>query len=98
MTREQMALMLFNTLKKAGFAAKLTDGQASVPRFADSKQISSWSRDAIESLNGSQLMKGSSYKDQVWFMPKSTTTREQAIVPAEPHLREIRYVLCEQRI
>ncbi len=27
-TREQMALMLFNTLKKAGFAAKLTDGQA----------------------------------------------------------------------
>jgi hypothetical protein len=79
-TREQMALMLFNTLKKAGFAAKLTDGQASVPRFADSKQISSWSRDAIKSLSGSQLMKGSSYKDQVWFMPKRTTTREQAIV------------------
>ena len=25
-------------------------------------------------------MKGSSYKDQVWFMPKRTTTREQAIV------------------
>ncbi|BBH22796.1 hypothetical protein Back11_41410 [Paenibacillus baekrokdamisoli] len=78
--REQLALMLYNTLKKAGLANKLEADLGDVPRFADDKQISSWSRDAIKILNGSQLMKGSAFKDQIWFMPKTTTTREQAIV------------------
>lgn len=79
-TREQLALMIYNTLKKAGLAAKLAGEQDTVPLFADSRQMASWSRDAVNSLTGNQLLKGSSYKDHIWFLPKTTTTREQSIV------------------
>ncbi|UVI30817.1 S-layer homology domain-containing protein [Paenibacillus spongiae] len=77
-SREQLAVMVYNMLIKAGFRDKLqTSG---IPTFADSKKIAAWSEDAVGILAASGLMQGSEYKNNVWFMPKQTTSIEQAIV------------------
>ncbi|MCQ6562448.1 S-layer homology domain-containing protein [Paenibacillus mendelii] len=77
-SREQLAVMVYNTLIKAGFRDRLqTSG---IPTFADQKKIAAWSEDAVGILAASSLLQGSQYKDNVWFMPKQTTSIEQAVV------------------
>lgn len=81
-TREQIALMLYNTLVKAGFQNDLAAGKSkgTVPAFADAKQIAAWSRGAVDALTANAVMKGNGTGAYVRFMPKETTTREQSIV------------------
>ncbi|MBP3966383.1 S-layer homology domain-containing protein [Paenibacillus lignilyticus] len=79
-TREQLALMLYNTLAKAGFQTKLQEGKGTPPKFADDKQLAQWSRNAIGMLAGNGIMKGDVSGNQLRFQPRVTTTREQAIV------------------
>ncbi|QHW31626.1 hypothetical protein GZH47_12755 [Paenibacillus rhizovicinus] len=81
-TREQIALMLYNTLVKAGFQNDLTAGKSkgSAPVFADAKQLAAWSRDAVGMMAANGVMKGDGTGSYVRFMPKATTTREQSIV------------------
>ncbi|WP_219835163.1 S-layer homology domain-containing protein [Paenibacillus sp. R14(2021)] len=80
-TREQIALMLCNTLAKAGFEAELSAAaMAEVPVFADAKQIAAWSSEAIGLLTASGIMKGDGSGSEARFLPRKTTTREQSIV------------------
>ncbi|WP_218154678.1 transglutaminase domain-containing protein [Paenibacillus sp. UNC496MF] len=80
-TREQIALMLYNTLAKAGFRDELASGAAgTAPVFADAKQLADWSRGAVGLLAASGVMKGDGTGPYARFLPKQTTTREQSIV------------------
>ena len=79
-TREQIALMLYNTLVKAGFQAELAGGQGAAPAFADAKQLAAWARGAVGTLTANGVMKGNGTGAYARFMPKDTTTREQSIV------------------
>ncbi|WP_308637652.1 transglutaminase domain-containing protein [Paenibacillus silvisoli] len=79
-TREQLALMLHNTLEKAGYKQQLQENKGVAPKFADDKLIAAWSRDAVGILAANDIMKGNWVAGQVRFDPRVTTTREQAIV------------------
>ncbi|RAP74512.1 S-layer homology domain-containing protein [Paenibacillus montanisoli] len=79
-TREQLALMLQNTLAKAGFQKRLQDGKGTPPKFADDKLLAAWSREAVGILSGNGILKGSLTAGKLRFEPRATTTREQAIV------------------
>ncbi|SEO39631.1 S-layer homology domain-containing protein [Paenibacillus sp. OV219] len=79
-TREQLSLMLYNTLAIAGMQGRLTGEQGAAPVFADAKQVAAWSKDAVTLLAANGIMKGNSYGSLLKFMPRSTTTREQSIV------------------
>lgn len=81
-TREQIALMLYNTLAKAGFKEQLAMDAAEEkpPVFADAKQLAAWSREAVGLLSANGVMKGDGSGASLRFLPKATTTREQSIV------------------
>ncbi|MBW7476049.1 S-layer homology domain-containing protein [Paenibacillus oenotherae] len=81
-TREQAAVMLFNTLKRAGREDKLVYDGISVPVFADAARLSGWSRAAVETLSALKLMKGEQRGSSLRFMPQMSITREQGIVLA----------------
>ncbi|REE78762.1 S-layer family protein [Paenibacillus taihuensis] len=80
-TREQISLMLYNTLAVSGYSDKLTSAHGAAPTFADAKKIAAWSKDAVMLLAAKGIMKGDgSTAGLPNFMPLGTTTREQAIV------------------
>lgn len=77
-TREQMAVMLLNLMKKTGMDSKLS-ANATVA-FADAKDVASWAADAVATLGASEVMQGSQSASGLLFQPKQSTSREQAIV------------------
>lgn len=80
-TREQISLMLYNTLAIAGYRDKLASRQGTVTIFADANKIAAWSKDAVSILAANGIMKGDGSTGGLpKFMPLGTTTREQAIV------------------
>ncbi|MFD0711946.1 transglutaminase domain-containing protein [Paenibacillus sp. GCM10027626] len=77
-TREQIAVLLYNTLLKAQLNDRLqTSG---IPQFADGQKIASWSEEAVGILAASNIITGSRQEDRTWFMPQQTTTVEEAAV------------------
>ena len=79
-TREQIAVMLVNTLEKAGYGDKLTGEGA--PVFADEADIAGYAKSAVQKLSAAGILQGSETKDGVLFQPKATASREQMIVLA----------------
>ncbi|MFB9325882.1 transglutaminase domain-containing protein [Paenibacillus aurantiacus] len=77
-TREQMALILYNAIGKAGIREQMK--LASVPAFADEDRIAGWSREAVGAMAASGLMQGSIQADLVYFRPKGAATVEEAAV------------------
>lgn len=77
-TREQMALMLYNAIGKAGIREQMR--VESLPAFADEDRIAAWSKKAVGAMAGSGLMQGSIRSDLVYFMPKGEATVEEAVV------------------
>ncbi|MBB3112222.1 hypothetical protein FHS18_004308 [Paenibacillus phyllosphaerae] len=77
-TREQLAVMLYNTMTITNLKGRMK--QEALPAFADEEQMASWSQEAIEAMASGGLIQGSVYQNEVYFLPKQTTTIEQAIV------------------
>ncbi|MDP3387080.1 MAG: right-handed parallel beta-helix repeat-containing protein [Eubacteriales bacterium] len=76
-TRQELAVMLFRTLKIT--IPELGSPAAGAERFSDKDEIASWSIDAILFLNDHDIMKGVG-EDRI--NPKGNTTKEQAIALA----------------
>ncbi|NBC72630.1 S-layer homology domain-containing protein [Paenibacillus sacheonensis] len=79
-TREQLAVMLYNTLAASGFGDELSAGRGKIPVFADANKLAAWSAEAVGLLTANGLMKGDGTGTYARFLPKATTTREQSIV------------------
>lgn len=79
-TREQLAVMLYNTLVKAGMQDEMS-GDKTIA-FADSGKIASWAAEAVEKLAGAGIMQGADTKIGLQFQPKASVTREQIFVLA----------------
>lgn len=71
-TREEMAVMAFRALQAADLTADKTD--KSMP-YRDASAISSYAKDAIESLTEAGMVSG---KGNNLFAPRSLTTRAEA--------------------
>ena len=69
-TREQMALMLFNYCKAQNIA---TSGSASLDKFRDSGSVSSWARPALQWACSAGLISGT----DAGLSPKGAATRAQ---------------------
>ncbi|MWC30809.1 S-layer homology domain-containing protein [Paenibacillus sp. MMS18-CY102] len=74
-TREQLAVMLYNTINKAGFADKLKGSAA--PSFADAATIAVWAKEASGKLAAANVLQGSQAKEGLLFRPKANASREQ---------------------
>ncbi|HEY8363873.1 MAG TPA: NlpC/P60 family protein [Tissierellaceae bacterium] len=74
-TREELAVMLYRTLKIA--KPKFDYSQGNEYYFNDSYLISSWAKDAINYLYATEIMNGVGDNK---FNPSGLTTREEAIV------------------
>ena len=74
-TREQIAVMLYNTLQKANMADRLksTPSQA----FTDAGSIASWAGSAVDKLSSSGILQGTASKGGNVFQPKAKASREQ---------------------
>lgn len=79
-TREQIAVMLFNTLVKAGFGDQLPEG--ATPEFVDEAQIASYAKTAVDHLAAAGILQGTESKEGVLFRPKGNASREQMFVLA----------------
>ncbi|WP_058301767.1 S-layer homology domain-containing protein [Gorillibacterium timonense] len=79
-TREQLAVMLDNTLVKAGFQNELKGDQRVT--FADTIKISSWATSSATKLAAAGILKGSESKSGLLFQPKANASREQIFVLA----------------
>ncbi|GMK42375.1 hypothetical protein PCCS19_54340 [Paenibacillus sp. CCS19] len=79
-TREQLAVMLYNTLVKAGLKDATNGDKAAA--FTDSSSIASWAAEAVSKLAGSGIMQGANTKNGLQFQPKASVTREQIFVLA----------------
>lgn len=73
--REQIALMLNNTLQTAGLADKLQPGGAS--NYIDYSSISGWAALAVTRLSAAGIMQGTESKEGIQFRPKANVSREQ---------------------
>ncbi|QHT58977.1 hypothetical protein GXP70_02710 [Paenibacillus lycopersici] len=74
-TREQLAVMLYNTIAKAGLADKLPS--LASESFRDAGAIAGWAKEASERLSAAGILKGAQMKEGVLFQPKSNASREQ---------------------
>ncbi|QHW31838.1 hypothetical protein GZH47_13995 [Paenibacillus rhizovicinus] len=74
-TREQLAVMLYNAIAKAGFADKL-QGHAAVS-FMDASSIASWAKEAAGQLSAAGILQGAKMKEGLLFQPKANASREQ---------------------
>lgn len=74
-TREQLAVMLLNTLQSAGAADRLPAGAA--PAFADASAIAAWAKTAAGRLSAANVMQGVGTKTGLQFQPKVNVSREQ---------------------
>lgn len=79
-TREQIAVMLANTLEKAGYGNRLPDDGA--PVFADENRIAGYARTAVRKLSAASILQGAETREGLLFQPKATASREQIIVLA----------------
>ena len=79
-TREQIAVMLMNTLEKAGYGDKLPNEGA--PVFADEAEIAGYAKTSVQKLSAARILQGSETKDGLLFQPKATASREQIFVLA----------------
>lgn len=70
LTREQMLVMLFNYMKYKGF--EISESQASA--FADESEISSWALEAVQALQGIDLVTG---KGNHRFDPQGIASRAE---------------------
>ncbi|KKO50758.1 5'-nucleotidase C-terminal domain-containing protein [Paenibacillus sp. DMB20] len=83
-TREEMALMAYKALNYAGYKP----GGASKSRFADESEISAWAKEAVNALNGLNIMQGDR-KQQ--FTPKSNTTRGESAAVLNRMIQNLTY-------
>lgn len=74
-TREQMAVMMYNLLK----AEDYTPSGADLNAFDDSGEISPWAEEGLSAMVGAGIIKGVS---DTQIAPKEPVSREQAIVTA----------------
>ncbi|PWV98694.1 S-layer family protein [Paenibacillus cellulosilyticus] len=79
-TREQLAVMLYNTLVKAGLQEEINGDKAAA--FVDSGAIASWAVEAVNKLAAAGIMQGAETKSGLQFQPKASVTREQVFVLA----------------
>lgn len=79
-TREQLAVMLYNTLVKAGLQDGINGDKAA--SFVDSGKVASWAAEAVGKLAGAGIMQGAETKSGLQFQPKASVTREQIFVLA----------------
>nr|WP_245347220.1 S-layer homology domain-containing protein [Cohnella lubricantis] len=79
-TREQAAVMLYNTLVKAGLQDEI--GAGKTVAFGDAGQVASWASAAVEKLAGAGIMQGVDAKNGLRFQPQANVTREQSFVLA----------------
>ncbi|MDQ0194141.1 S-layer homology domain-containing protein [Paenibacillus wynnii] len=79
-TREQIAVMLYNTLQKAGIADRLKS--SSPPAFTDASAVASWAGSAVNKLSSSGILQGTESKGGIAFQPKAKASREQIFVLA----------------
>jgi hypothetical protein len=70
-TREQLAVMMFNYAKFAGFG---TDGAVSLDGFGDGADVSEWAAEALRWAVGTGLITG---KPGRLLDPKGTATRAE---------------------
>ncbi|WP_187434430.1 transglutaminase domain-containing protein [Paenibacillus methanolicus] len=77
-TREQMALVLYNAIGKAGIRDQMK--AEPIESFADADKIAGWSRKAVGAMAASGLMQGSIRSNAVYFTPQGEATVEQAAV------------------
>lgn len=73
LTREDMAVIICNTLKKLGISGEET----AKPEFIDSAEISDYAKESVEYLKNTGVLKGNGNND---FNPKNVTTRAEASV------------------
>lgn len=70
LTREQIALMLYNYMGKPAAAGDLS-------KFADADKVSAWALDAVKWAVGEGILNGSSDKGALNLLPTGTATRAQ---------------------
>ncbi|MBD3921345.1 S-layer homology domain-containing protein [Paenibacillus sp. PR3] len=85
-TREQLAVMLYNTLVKAGLQDGISGDKAA--SFVDAGSIASWAVEAVSKLAGAGIMQGADTKSGLQFQPKANVTREQIFVLANRIVKE----------
>lgn len=83
LTREDMAVIIRNTVRKTGIRAEET---ARAP-FADSEEISDYAKESVEYLKNIGILNGNENNE---FNPKNTTTRAEAAVVINSVLNSIR--------
>jgi len=86
-TREQLAVMLYNTLVKAGLQVGINGDKAA--SFVDAGSIASWAVEAVDKLAGADIMQGADTKSGLQFQPKASVTREQIFVLANRIAKEL---------
>ena len=74
-TREQIAVMLYNTLQKANLADRLKSTQPQT--FTDAASIAGWAGSAVDQLASSGILQGTVSKGGIAFQPKAKASREQ---------------------
>jgi len=79
-TREQIAVMFYNTIQMANLADKLQGSGA--PAFADGGSIANWAGSAVRQLSSSGILQGTESKAGMLFQPKAKASREQIYVLA----------------
>lgn len=70
LTREQIALMLYNYMGKP-------EAKGDLSRFADADKVSAWALDAVKWAVGEGVLNGSSDKGALSLNPTGTATRAQ---------------------
>ena len=70
MTREQMLVILYNYITYKGYEIPQSQAQS----FADESKISSWALEAVQALQGIEIVTG---KGNNIFDPKGTATRAE---------------------
>lgn len=88
-TREEMAVMVANTLAFLNFSFDEDETTALLAHFADNNQISSWARDSVAASYDAGIIRG---MDLVTFAPQDKATRAQAAVMIRGLLTSVNFV------
>lgn len=84
-TREEMALMVYNAMQYAGY----TDNGSSKSHFADKSHISSWAKKAVDVLSGLEMLNGDRHQR---LTPQSNATRGESAAVLNRMLQNLTYV------
>ena len=88
-TREEMAVMVANTLAFLNFSFDEAETTALLAHFQDNHQISSWARNSVAAAYDAGVIKG---MDPVTFAPQNKATRAQAAVMIRGLLTSVDFV------